>query len=245
MGLAIQTVMAPLNFLENPLIKALFWSGSGGEFRMQDRIFEEKTLAELTAEDEVVDEQGNPVVRRTTGAVVAATNTTTSTTPAGAATADGSTLTTTTTANNNMTDGTPKSLEEIMLDTWDAGSKADLAPLMAALTKKNCNYQTKEDKWSPIMILAGLGAKGSASAIRQVLELGANPAISDKEGWNALHWAAFHGSQDAARELRKQTNLLASKDKEGLTPLETARKEGNQAVADLLEEAAGESKKSK
>ena len=197
---------------------------------MQDRIFEEKTLAELTADDEVVDEQGNPVVRRA----------------AATATADGSKQTTATeVAVNNKTDGTKKSLEEIMLDTWDSGSRADLSPLMAALTKKNCNFQTKEDKWSPLMVLAGLGAKGSASAIRQLLELGANPAITDKEGWNALHWAAFHGGEEAARELRKQTNLLTCKDKEGMTPLETARKEGNETVAALLEEAAGESKKSK
>ena len=227
MGLAIQTVMAPLNLLENPLLKALFFSkGGGGALRVEDRIFEEKVLAELTPDDEVVDPQGNPVVRRGDGA------------------AAGTTTTTTTTAEQQ------KSLEDVLLDTWDGGSKANVGPLLAALTKKNANYQTKEDHWTALMILAGLGATDTPSAIRQVLnDLGANPAVTDKEGWNAFHWAAFHGSEPGAKELLRWTNksttsLLNTKDKEGLTPLATAQKEGNTAVADLFAEALGESKKS-
>lgn len=225
MGLAIQAVMAPLNLIENPLIKALFL---GNGLSAEGRIFGEKTVTELTENDEIVDEQGNSVVRQAVQSESAATT-------AAAATA-GKTTT--------------QTLEEILLDTWDAGSKADLAPLMAALNKKNCNYQTKEDSWTPLMVLAGLGAKGTASAIRQLLDgLGANPAICDKEGWNALHWAAFHGSIEGAKELRKEVKLLSSKDKEGLTPLEIARKENNDLVADIFEAAvatsSGEGKKTK
>jgi len=237
MGLAIQTVMAPLNLIENPLVKALFFSATR-QLRPEDKIFHEKLPSELTADDDVVDEQGNPIVRPIAGgkATTAAAAAVTATTP-----------------------DAKKSLEEILLDTWDAGSKADLTQLLSVLDSKNCNYQTKEDSWTPLMILAGLGAKGTASAIRFVLnELHANAAMVDKEGWNAMHWAAFHGSVDGAKELLKQTApgsgqegnsaasaLLNVKDKEGFTPLETARKEGNDAVADLLEQAMGESKKSK
>jgi hypothetical protein len=219
MGLAIQTIMAPLNLIENPLIKALFWSGNN-KIAPEDRIFEEKYLNELSADDEVVDDQGNPVVRR-----------------------PGDKEKNSTAA---LTAGPAKTLEEVMLDTWDAGSKADLQPLLSALTKKNCNTQTTEDHWTPLMILAGVGARGTASAIRQVIhEFGANPAICDKEGWNCLHWAAFHGSEEGAKELCKERSLMTVKDKEGFTPLETARKEGNDSVADVLEAAKGESKKSK
>lgn len=209
MGLAIQTIMAPLNLLENPLVRALFL-GSG--ISPNDKIFEEKTAAELTADDEIVDEHGNPVVR--------------SVTPA------------------SGKKGEP-SLEEIILDTWDMGNKADLGPLMKALNKKNCNYQTKEDNWAPLMILSGLGASGTVSAIRTLKEMGADPAITDKEGWNALHWAAFHGSLTAAMELRTDTELLSVKDKDGNTPIDTARKEGNDSVAETFEKALGENKKSK
>lgn len=211
MGLAIQTVMGPLNLFENPLIKALFMKNG---FAPQDRIFDEKYLAELGENDEVVDEQGSPVVRR-----VAAETT-------------------------SGEKKEPKNMEDLLLDTWDAGSKAELGPLMAALTKKNCNYQTKEDQWTPLMILAGLGAKGTASALRQVVnDLGANAALKDKEGWNAMHWAAFHGSEEGARELCQLcASLLSETDKEGLTPLETAKKEKNDSVAVILEQATGAKK---
>jgi hypothetical protein len=201
MGLAIQTIMGPLNLIENPIVKALLM-GSG--FRPEDKIFEEKTSNDLTAEDEVVDESGNPIARQIGGGSAGGTS------------------------------GTG-SFEELMLDTWDAGNKADIGTFMEAVTKKNCNLQTKENGWTPLMILAGLNAKGTASAIRQVKELGGDPAITDVEGWNALHWAAFHGSLDAVKELVKDRTLLTTKDKEGKVPLEMAKSEGNDDVAKYLE----------
>lgn len=214
MGLAMQAIMGPLNLAENALVKALFL---GHGLRTEDRIFDEKTPAELTADDEVVDGQGNPVVRNLTAS----------------APADG--------------EEKSKSLEDILLDTWDAGAKADISELMGTLTKKNCNYQTKEDSWTPLMILSGLqGVPGTVSAIRQVQALGGNCAIVDKEGWTPLHWAAFHGSVEAAKELvKKEANLLNVLDKEGFTPLEMAKKEKNDDVAAVYEQALGESKKSK
>jgi ankyrin repeat protein len=227
MGLAIQAVMAPFNLAENALVKAVFMGG--GSIQPDSKIFDEKTAAELSPDDEVVDESGNPVVRSVT---------------AGGATAAGA-ITAAKDATAAAKNKQPRQLEDILLDTWDAGAKADLSELMGAMTKKNCNYQTKEDRWSALMVLAGIGAKGTASAIRQVQELGGNPAVVDKEGWNALHWAAFHGSVEAAKELRKETKLLTVKDKEGQTPVDSARKEGNNEVADIFEQALGDTKKSK
>lgn len=231
MGLAIQTVMAPLNLLENPLVKALF---VGNGLQPQDRLFDEKIARELTDADEVIDEHGQPVARHrllgSNGGGGGAAG-------SGASTGSGS--------------ATQPSFEEVLLDTWDQGNKADLGPLMKVLNKTNVNHRTKEDQWTPLMILSGLGAKGAVSAIRAAKEMGANVAATDKEGWTALHWAAFHGSLSAAQELSSETSLLTVKDKEGLIPLETARKEGNDAVAAIYEKAmagAGvgdESKKSK
>lgn len=60
-GLAIQTIMGPLNLGENPLIKALFLGS--GKIAPEDKLFDEKSNNELTADDEVVDESGNPLVR--------------------------------------------------------------------------------------------------------------------------------------------------------------------------------------
>jgi len=195
-GLAIQTIMGPLNLLENPLVKALIL---GNGLRQEDKIFDEKSANELTSADEIVDESGNPVARQ-----------------AGESRAVGG-------------------FEELLLDTWDTGNKADIGKLMASITKENCNYRTKESGWTPLMIVSGLNAKGVSSAIRQLKELGGNPAILDAEGWNALHWAAFHGSVDAARELVKDSALMSVKDKEGKVPLDMARSERNDEVAKFLD----------
>lgn len=220
-GLAIQTVMGPLNLGENPLIKALFLGK--GTIAPEDKLFDEKTSNELTADDEVVDESGNPLVRNNTSGKASANKAA---------------------ADKDKKQPAMMSLEEVMLDTWDAGDSANITNLMAALTAQNCNHQTKEDKWTPLMILSGLGAvKGTASAIRQAINLGANPAVTDKEGWNALHWAAFHGSPQAARELVKDITLLEATDKEGITPLETAKKENNNEVTKVLEEAEAAAEK--
>ena len=195
-GLAIQSIMAPFNLIENALVKAFVFGGG-----LEEGAFEEKTAAQLTADDEVVDDAGNAVVVR---APAASTQS--------------------------------KTFEDVMLDTWDEGANANLEPLMSVINKKNCNFATKENKWTPLMILSGLGAKGTGSAIRQVLDLGGNPAMLDVEGWNSLHWAAFHGSLEAAKALSDYVPTLSTvKDKENKTPLDHAKAEGNDAVAKYLE----------
>ena len=211
MGLAIQTVMAPLTLWENALVRTLLLRGAAA-LTPESAVFDEKLLlSELAATDEVVDEQGNPIVRSGANAIT-----------------------------NKM------SFQEIMLDTWDHGAKADLTELMTALNKTNVNTQTTADGWTPLMILAGLNCPGAVAAIQNVVhELEADVNITDKDGWNCLHWAAFHGSLSAATELRDCTACLKVKDKEGKTPSETARSEGNTDVADLLDAAAEETKKGK
>jgi hypothetical protein len=213
MGLAIQTVMAPLNLWENALVRAVLGRGVSG-LKPENSIFDEKKLTDLTADDEIVDEHGNPVVRNLAPSAAAAQS--------------------------------KKSLEDIMLDTWDRGVKADLAPLLAALNKSNVNTQTSADQWTSIMIIAGLNCEGNVSAIQKVRnDLNADLTITDKDGWNCLHWAAFHNSLPAATELQNETALLSVTDKDGKTPAQIARAEGNNAVAEVLEKATNENKKSK
>lgn len=186
-----------------------------GDIRPQDRIFSEKTPDEITPDMDVVDEQGVAVVVK---------------------------------SSETLKDGdSSASLENTILDTWDAGNKADLGKLLSNVNKRNCNYQTKEDHWTALMIVSGLSQGDNITkVIRQLVEIGANVAMVDKEGWTALHWSAFHGSVEAAKELSNQhSHLLKVKDKEGLTPLEMARKEKNNAVALVLEEALQDTKKSK
>mmetsp|Transcript_25733 Transcript_25733/g.63016 ORF Transcript_25733/g.63016 Transcript_25733/m.63016 type:complete len:334 (+) Transcript_25733:33-1034(+) len=195
-GLAIQTIMGPINLLENPLVKALVL---GNGLRQEDKIFSEKTTAELTDADEIVDESGNPVSRQTREGRVSG------------------------------------GFEDLLLDTWDAGNKADVGKLLAAVNKQNCNFKTSESGWTPLMILSGLNAAGVRDAIRQLIEIGGDPRIVDGEGWNSLHWAAFHGSVEAAKELLKDDSLMLLKDKDGKVPLDMAKSEGNTDVAKFLE----------
>jgi len=210
MGLAIQTIMGPFNLIENPLVKALFM-GSG--FNPQDKIFEEKALEELAGEDEVVDEAGAEIPR---GRLLALNG-----------------------AANKSAESPTYTFEELMLDTWDEGNKADLNSFVKAVTNKNCNHRSKENGWTPLMILSGLASsERTASAIQAVIALGGNPGVTDGEGWNALHWSAFHGSVQAAQKLYEYDATLADlKDKEGKLPLEMAQQEGNKDVAKYLEEA--------
>lgn len=184
----------------------------------QKRVFGEKTRDELGATDEVTDAQGNPIVLSKA-------------------------------ANKKIkAAGGKKSFEDLLLDTWDLGAEADIKPLMAALNKKNINYATEESAWTPIMIMSGLGAKGVVAAMKEMKKLGANPSQIDQEGWNALHWSAYHGSADAAKCLVAKDGydglvlgLHEAADKEGKSPLVHAKDEGNDDVAKVIEEAVASS----
>lgn len=166
-GLAIQSIMAPFNLAENALISAVFLKG--GLVDLKDKkIFGEKHREDLTATDEVVDGEGNVIILKKEKAG----------------------------AKDSKKKETKKSFEEVLLDTWDLGADADIKPLMGMLNKKNINFATAENGWTPIMIMSGLGAKSAIGAMRQMKSMGANPEQVDKEGWNALHWVSCFVSFD-------------------------------------------------
>jgi len=204
-GLAMQSVMGPLNLTDNALIKALVLRGKRkeGSWKPEDKIFEEKTADELTSEDEIIDGSGNAVVLK------------------------------------------KKNFEDILLDIWDNGADkevapVDITPLMDEINKSNCNFKSKEKGWTPLMVLSGLGVdgcNGCISAIRRVIDMGGNPAIKDSDGWNAMHWAAFHNSVEAAKLLNDNCgSLWLETDIEGKKPVELAKTEGNDDVAKFLQE---------
>ncbi len=135
-----------------------------------------------------------------------------------------------------------KTFEDVLLDTWDEGEAATLGPLIEALTKKNANFKTSESGWTPLMVMAAIGCPKVEDAMKKLKSLGANPSITDGEGWNALHWAAFHGSASGAKILLDvfagiSAGLHTVEDKEGKTALQHAKDEGNDAVVAVIEEA--------
>lgn len=215
-GLAIQSVMAPFNLIENAMVSAVFLKGGLIDLK-EKKIFDEKLESEMTAADEVVDGEGNVIMLKK---IAGKSN------------------------NKESSKEETKSFEDVLLDTWDLGADADIKPLMGMLTKKNINFATSANGWTPIMIMSGLGAKGVPGAMRQMKVLGANPAKCDKEGWNALHWAAFHGSADAAKVILSKHDfdgialgLHDVVDKEGKTAISHAKDEGNDDVVKIIEAA--------
>merc|ERR1712187_742376 len=106
--------------------------------------------------------------------------------------------------------------------------------------------------WTPIMIIAAIGVKETVDVLEKLKSLGANPGLVDGEGWNSLHWAAFHSSVDGAKFLLSAsgfdgitTGLHLTKDKEGKTPLDLATDENNFYVAKVIEDAISLRVKSK
>jgi Ankyrin repeats (3 copies) len=248
MGLAIQAVMGPFNLWENILVRTLVLRGTKAftDESQSIRIFDEKvSLHELDAStDEVVDDKGNPIVIRNTNNTnnrnaIRNNRTTTST----------ETTAITTTTNDStaaLSSTTPKSLEDVMLDTWDQGSNASLTELLSMLTTSNVNTTTTEDGWTSLMIVSGLKCDKDTDAIRTLInDLKASITITDNDGWTCLHWAAFHNSLSAAVELYRHSALLSMQDNEGKTPLEIAQQEKNTGVADMLQVVMTETKKDK
>lgn len=216
-GLAMQTIMGPLNLIENTFAKSVLLGGAGigndgdgddATKKEKPRMFGEKVRNEITEKDEVVDAEGKLILLKKK-------------------------------EKTNNTKPKPKPFADLLLDTWDEGDKADIGPLVKALKKDNVNFKTKDSGWSPLMIMTAINASGANDAIVKMKSLGASATMTDNEGWNALHWAAFHGSVEGAATLMEEFNgiklgLHLVKDSQGMTPLEHAVKEGNTAVAAFI-----------
>ena len=219
-GLAIQSVMAPFNIMENPLVKAVL-SGrmSTEEETFQGKMFNEKHEEDLVSGDEIVDETGQVIVISKPDEK-------------------------TKSKNEIMSSSSSKSFEELLLDAWDAGSEADVTPLLDAITKENVDFKTSESGWTPLMILSAINSKDTAIAMDKLKSLEADCTITDEEGWNALHWAAYHGSAMGAKFLVSvegfdgiHLGLHLVKDKEGKDAMYHARNEGNNDVLTVIEAA--------
>lgn len=230
-GLAMQSVMGPLNLFDNKLAKGILLGGKtdGSEESIKSRrLFGEKYREELTKDDEIVDAEGKIIVLSKKDLKAAASAT-------AASSLD----------DKKKSEGV--SFEDLLLDTWDDGNKADIGPLLKALNKSNANFKTSENGWTPLMVVAALGAPKCDDAIDTLKQLGANASIVDNEGWNALHWAAFHGSASGAKKILEvfgKNGLENVEDKEGKTPLKHAQDEDNKDVAKVIEEMTGENKTS-
>lgn len=239
MGLAIQTIMGPLNLYENPLVRAIL---TGRPIHPSSAIFGESVTFPI--DGQVADENGNVVWNNAADNNNKEKQTTTAVSKKKEEIIQDGTHTTT---SKDSHDENNDDLEEALLDAWDRGSSADLSPLIEMLHADNVNYQTRSDQWTPLMVLSGLNCPKNIDAIRLVRnEYHADVMLVDNDGWTCLHWAAFHNNAAAAGELCNDPELIRVTDKEGKTPAQIARQEKNLEIAKLLEDCiANETKKSK
>ena len=229
MGLVMQTVMGPFNLYDNVLLKwAVLSPGSQTDIG-------EKLAGELTKEDVIVEvaEDGTETqVGTGTGTGSRSAKAKSAIKGAGEEKENDTVI---------MTDA---KFDELLLDTWDEASEANLKPLVAGLTKKTAAYQTSEAGWTALMIFCGLSSTvGHEDGVRKCIDLGASVKAVDKDGWTPLHWCAFHNNATAAKILVEVGGLVEAdlkiKDKEGKTVRTICEEEDNGEVYAAIEAAFG------
>jgi len=113
--------------------------------------------------------------------------------------------------------------------------KHEVIPLFAA-HKQLLNAKTTDGIMTPLMLAA---YQGHLKACEALLKAGADPAIINVNGWNALHCAASSGKHEVIPVFAAYKQLLNAKDTNGTTPLMTAIFSGHsQACTALLQAGA-------
>lgn len=111
--------------------------------------------------------------------------------------------------------------------------QTEMARILAR--KNTINTQDNEGR-TALMHAAWHGKLG---VVRVLLQAGANPNLTDKINYDALHWAVFHGHTAVVKELLKWKvgPSLMRVDVDGDTPLATANEKGYKQIAALLRKA--------
>jgi hypothetical protein len=247
MGLGIQVVMGPFGVWENAVVMHYIKQGlgMGGKGSVEDsKLLGEIMDKDLTAEQRNwIDAEGVLTITPPAEGEVVAELTAEETEKAKASLKKQKAKAIASTSDDDKN----KVLDELILDTWDAGSKANpdgekLVSYMKDKGSKTVNYQTSESGWTALMIMSGLHSEQAVSldSIKRLKKAGANLSALDQEGWSAIHWAAFHSSVTGMKALievyseAEVTKCLSVKDKEGKNPLELAVEEKNTEVEDVI-----------
>ena len=122
---------------------------------------------------------------------------------------------------------------------WDAAIAGDTLAIRAALAD-GAKIDSLDTRRNPNGRLALNWAAwhDRVPAIEMLLAMGAPIEAENRTGFSALHHAAEAGSMEAARALLAAGADPLHANKAGSTPAVTARAQGNDEVAALIEEAA-------
>mmetsp|Transcript_22862 Transcript_22862/g.47418 ORF Transcript_22862/g.47418 Transcript_22862/m.47418 type:complete len:362 (-) Transcript_22862:116-1201(-) len=226
MGLCMQCAMAPFNTYENKIVQWVLVGKENMGEKEEGELEKDDLIIEVGPDgSESVVGKGGDTSTKGKAKITNGGN------DKGLATTSGS-----------ASSMTKQEFEELVLDTWDQASEADLKPLLRQLNKDTVKWTTDEQKWTPLMVLCGLsGAPGFEDGIRKCIELGADTKATDKDGWTPLHWTAFHGNATAAKVLCEVGGLgkddITKTDNDGKTVETLAEEEGNKDVWFAIEKS--------
>ena len=243
-GLAIQGCMGPVGMFENVLVRR-FASYTGLlEKDHGSAILEELTEDKFTkAEKTNVDENG--YITKGGEGTPADTN------AAGASAllpAAGATALAATGGSKSKSKSSSQSPSEILDGIWTDNSALKLPKLLDVIRVQKISPDTVRtpDRATPLMIACGL-SKATPSSPEQVtvakeclsafLSLGSNPLATDKDGWTALHWAAFHNCPEAVKALLLEEGVVSDEELRGELA-DKADEEGKTAMDIAVEEKA-------
>ena len=71
--------------------------------------------------------------------------------------------------------------------------------------------------------------------VKLLLKYGADINARDKDGWTSLHWGAKNGNIDMLKLLITNGADIKAKNKKGCIPLQVAKKEVWESIADIFE----------
>ncbi|MGH9840642.1 MAG: ankyrin repeat domain-containing protein [Blastocatellia bacterium] len=113
---------------------------------------------------------------------------------------------------------------------WDAADKGN-EEKVEALLAEGANPNTIRGDFAPLMLAA---INGKVRMTRALLKAGAKPDAANKNGWTALHYAAFYDHSEVIKALLEARPPVEALSRDRVTPLMTAVRNGHAGTAKAL-----------
>lgn len=130
-------------------------------------------------------------------------------------------------------------------NAWDYPTLEN-ANLLFQMVKDTPNVVSKDDGWTALMVLAAMPID-TTSMIKQLLQQeNIQVELTDNDGWNVLHWCAYHNSPKSAQvilstlEKPRLKALCTQSSRDGKSPIELAQEQKNDSMVMILASFADE-----